>query len=391
MAVLNSLPNELLVDILSALNCFDLARVSQVSWRLNIVVEPLLYHDVSLGTRRPSLYVFQHFLRSVLSRPVLASYVRLLTISWESPLSPPDARFSNKPLSVAAARVGLRYPLHSQGAEIALLLHLLPRLTTLDLSPPAYFDVLDDFLTTQPYLPRSTLAPSLQSLHTIHYRGAGCIAVDLATLLALLTLPALRTLDIGFIDLECASSAPPAATTVSSSRVTDLRFGFDDASPALLAQVLRIPRALTRLSFEQLGRGDGFSRALETVRGSLEYLVVRMEGDETVGSLRRCVALRHVRCSMAALVGRVRDGETLARVLPVAIVGLWVEVGVGWGFGEVLRVVEGLVRGRRGFGLVGLQVVVVEREWAQREVDGEGVRRACEAVGVKLVVRDVGW
>lgn len=391
MAVLNSLPNELLMDIFSGLDCFDLARVSQVSCHLNAVVEPLLYQDVSLGTRRPSLHVFQLFLRTVLSRPVLANYVQLLTVSWESPLSPPDARFANGTLSTAAARVGLRYPLHSQGAEIALLLHLLPRLKTLDLSPPAYFDVLDDFLTSQPYLPRSTLASSLQSLRTIHYRGAGCIAVDLATLLALLTLPVLRTLDIGFIDLEAADEPPTAAMAASTSCVTDLRFGFDDANPVLLAQVLRIPHALTRLSFEQLGRGDGFSGALATVRPSLEYLVLRLEGDETVGSLRGWSVLRHVRCSMAALVGASRDGKVLAGVLPVAIEGLWVEVGAGWLFPEVLRVVESMVKVKGGYGLAKLEVVVVEREWSQRNKGVEDVKEACEAVGVKLVVRDVGW
>lgn len=379
------------MDIFSGLDCFDLARVSRVSCHLNTVVEPLLYQDVSLGTRRPSLHVFQLFLRTVLSRPVLARYVRLLTLSWETPPSPPDARTANKPLSAAAARVGLRYPLHSQGAEIALLLHLLPRLQTLDLSPPAYFDVLDDFLTSQPYLPRAALAPGLQSLRTIHYRSAGCVAVDIATLLALLTLPALRTLDIGFVDLEAAEAPPTAAMAVSSSRVTDLRFGFDDANAALLAQVLRIPQALTRLSFEQLGRGDGFSGALGAVRRSLEYLVVRLEGDETVGSLRGWSVLRHVRCSMAALVGASRDGDVLAGVLPLAIEGLWVEVGAGWLFAEVLRVVERLVGVKCVYGLVRLEVVVVEREWAQRGTGVERVREACEAAGVKLVVRDVGW
>lgn len=396
MAVLINLPNELLVHIFSDLDCFDLAPVSRASRRLHAVVEPLLYQHVSLGTRRPSPPVIRLFLRTLLSRPVLAGYVRLLTLRWDTPWAPPDARKTSAPLNAVAARVGLRYPLHSHGAEIALLLHLLPGLETLDLSPPEFFDVLDDFLTSQASLPPAALAPGLQSLRTVCYRSPGRIAADMTTLLALLTLPALRTLDIGFVDVDGAGHVDDSRVAPGSSRVTDLRVGFDDVDAALLARVLMVPSALTRLELDQGGcdGARGFAGALRSVGGTLEYLALTLDSDGVcVGSLRGWEALREVRCSMAALVGPRRDGVVLGELLPQALERLWVEGDDAWRFEEVVGLVEGLVKGREAYGLVQLGRVVLERE----VVEGRGecgvgrLRKMCGKVGVELVVKDAWW
>lgn len=394
MAVLIDLPNELLVHIFSDLDCFDLAPVSRACRRLHAVVEPLLYEYVSLGTLRPSPPVIQLFLRTLLSRPLLAGYVRILTLRWDTPWTPPDARKTSAPLSAVATRVGLRYPLHSHGAEIALLLHLLPGLETLNLSPPEFFDVLDDFLTSQASLPPAALAPGLQSLRTVCYRSPGRIAADMTTLLALLTLPALRTLDIGFVDVD--ADVDDSRVAPGSSRVTDLRVGFDDVDAALLARVLMVPSALTRLELDQGGcdGARGFAGALRSVGGTLEYLALTLDSEGVcVGSLRGWEALKEVRCSMAALVGRRRDGVVLGELLPQALERLWVEGDDAWRFEEVVGLVEGLVKSREAHGLVRLGKVVLVREVVEGR--GEGgvgrLREMCEKVDVELVVRDVWW
>lgn len=392
--MLIDLPNELLVDIFGDLDCFDLASVSLASRRLHALVEPLLYQNVSLVTLRPSPPVIRLFLRTLLSRPLLAGYVRLLTLRWDTPSAPPDARNPSTSLTAVAARVGLRYPLHSHGAEIALLLHLLPGLQTLDLSPPEFFDVLDDFLTSQASLPATALAPGLQYLRTVCYRSPGRIAADMTTLLALLTLPALRTLDIGFIDVDV--DVDDSRVAPGSSRVTDLRVGFDNVDAPLLARVLMVPTALTRLELDQGGcdGARGFAGALGSVGGTLEYLALTLDSDGVcVGSLRGWEALREVRCSMAALVGPRRDGVVLGELLPEALERLWVEGDDAWRFGEVVGMVEGLVKGREVYGLVMLRRVVLEREVLEgRGEDGVGrLKETCVKAGVELVVRDVCW
>lgn len=419
VSVLNSLANELLEGILSHLRCADLALASRVSRHLNTLAEPLLYRSVSLVSwSKPGPSPFHIIILTLLSRPLLANHVRYLFLSWHalpnicfgndrSPRFPPGLRR----LTAAAAEVGIDRPPRSDGAQVLLLLHLLPHLEVLDLTPPSEPDNFSTFLNDRDVFPTMPLPVALQSVREVHYYWSGrglewfdTDQLDPSILLVLFRLPAIRMLDVRFmchadVEIDWTEAAYP----VGSSTVTDLHFGYGDVTMYTFEKVLRIPRTLTHFSYGACSPGGRrffdtrrFKRALETAKETLQSLVLCFSdtidtdeegvvGDSTlgIGSLRDWLALRSIRCSLSTLLGEGRSVGTLrlVDVLPVGIRELEVEMDGFWSFEETMEELVELVERKEESGIRNLQVLTVPHYWGVQE----GLSVVCDAAGVALV------
>lgn len=411
---LETLPNELLAGILSHLKCSDLASVSRVSRHLNAVAEPCLYHTVTLNSwSKPGPSPFHIVLITLLSRPRVANHIRDLGLHWHST---PNVGFLNDPsphvlanhftLISAAAAVGLDNPLHSEEAQTILLLHLIPRLEVLNLMPPYEHDLLTTFLQGQ-------ASTGLQSLREVkYYWDTTENGVNPALLLSLFALPAIRVLDVYFLnDAEAdadTNHTDDLAHHIGTSTVTDLRFGYGDISPWAFDLILPIPRALTHFTYGAGASGScrrfdsaRFGQALMSAKFTLQSLVLcfadMADTDDyddteeespllTIGSLRDWPALCRIRCSLSPLLGKER--ETLLQlvdVLPRVIREFDVGLDEFWSYGETLAKVCEMVKGRGEGGLLQLARVGVPVWWG---VQGQ-LKAVCDAAGV-AVVRGAG-
>lgn len=154
MAIIHNLPSEILHDIVSHLGSHDLFATSLVSHSFYMISqcllyqEPILYlddgnwfydeaHFLDIYDKSPVPGSVTHFLRTLLLAPgreTTANYVRNLTVDLEGPQRPaihvPDIVL----LSAAALNLGLdARALDKYDAQIVLIIHLLPRLTSLEL------------------------------------------------------------------------------------------------------------------------------------------------------------------------------------------------------------------------------------------------------------------
>lgn len=81
---LSHVPDELLLIIFSGCNANDLAQLSRVNRRFQILAEPYLYKHIewlSTDTADPPIYLF---LRSILARPALATHVKHAILQGDS-------------------------------------------------------------------------------------------------------------------------------------------------------------------------------------------------------------------------------------------------------------------------------------------------------------------
>lgn len=376
MSVLNYLPNELLVGILSHLHHPDLARVCRVSSHLNTIAEPCLYQLVSLSSwGKPGPSPFHIIILTLLSRPLLANHVRYLNLSWHAT---PNIRSANDPspqvlpgmsiLTAAATSVGLHHPPHSDGVQILLLLHLLPDLEVLDLIPPSEPDQFFEFLNEQAILSTVPLPIALQSIPAIQYHWSDTgsdwddaeIKLNPSTLLALFGLPSIRTIDVRFLcNVNIEIDWNDVTYHVGSSTVTDLRFGYGDVSAYSFEKILPIPRALTHFSYGAISPGGRrlfdscrFRRALESAKDTLQSLVLcfsdevdtDVDGEVAnwtfgIGSFWDWLALRRIQCSLSTLLGEGRLVRTLrlVDVLPVGIREFEIEMDKFWSFEKTVE------------------------------------------------------
>lgn len=381
MAVLENLAHEILTEILSYLPCNDLAQTARVSLKLYTVSQSLLYTAPCVtsitGVRTPrSLQVLprttppplQLFLRTLLSAggEHLAAQARSLRLTWDNiPIDPP----TNVPADVAglfaaaASRIGLNLPLASQGAQVVLLLHLLPRLCVLDLGLPIDRDAVSDFMSgyhnATPAPARPLALDQLREFRCSPNLMNGPINPKL--LLVLLGMPNMRSVDVHIIDF----AYHPLQAPTRSSRVTKLRFTRAVVSPAALRCILATTVALTHFTYHlkcYLRDLDitHIAPALAPLRGTLQMLHFTIDkglyvhdGRPTVtgslGSLREWAGLRTLRCQLVGLLGC--GGQSgLVDMLPVGLRelevvedGYWAKEEVRGQVLPVLRLKETLV------------------------------------------------
>lgn len=273
MAV-NTIPVELLHEIFTYLGFTDQLSVPLVSPRWYATSRVALYQSLSLIPVSLML-----FLRTVLTPGLeyLATHVRTLTVTWKSlhaePIEPADLpRFD-----AAAQHYCLTQPRTMTNDYVELLLHLLPRVHELHLCPPDAPSSYNDFLGATPnsvHLPLALRSVRHLSCTWIsHHHG-----VTSEMLLAMLTLPNIRTLEVEI--LEDIDDPYPAITTATSP-ISKLHISYSQISLQSLARILQVPWALRHLSFSSTTyvmstNLEELYPALEPLRPTLQLLELQV-------------------------------------------------------------------------------------------------------------------
>lgn len=359
-----------------------------------------------------------HFLHNLVATPALAMHVRSLELqleSWPSSTpSPPDTESVVPPESVHGIRSEM------QGRQLVQLLHLLPRLTYLDLWPVEEPDnfrhlwpvdeqndggVLTQFhaLLTAP----TTLPAGLQNLREFRSVRDMGIAVTTALLIAVMALPSIRIIAVTIDD----SNDDPARTqpvlalaeaAAGSSGVTDLQLLYSDLSQPVLVAVLVIPRALTRFKYRSQcpeWRVDlpPFGASLVSLVPTLQDLRVGFARSEpmhvdddlhgTIGPLSAWNALETFESPILALLGRFPEGKmSLLDILPRRLHTLRVVHDPFWSTQEVEGLVVDLLESGEMVALREIGYIFAPRVEIQESALVR-LRRACEDVGVAFVVQ----
>ncbi|KAL0639032.1 hypothetical protein Q9L58_001914 [Maublancomyces gigas] len=285
------------------------------------------------------------FLRTLLTPGLdtLATHVRSISVSWDSllaePIDPVDL-----PLFHAAAQLhGLTEPCTMTNDFVELLLHLLPRVHSLVLRPADTPSTYDTFLgSTTAGVPLPLALRSVRNLSCTwnsHYYG-----VTGEMFLMMMTLPNIRTLDVQILD--GVNDALPTAT----SAVTTLHILYSGQSIKPLAPILRVPRALTHLSFIiSIHATDvdllELHHALEPQRNTIQLLDLRLtpdhrsahQGVALTASFATWPVLRGLRCPLRMLPGdRPCTMRRLREVFPPNLCELQLFVDYAYWYADVL-------------------------------------------------------
>lgn len=410
MAILEEVPNEILHEIISRLCPTDLVCTSTVSRHFQSISQAPLYRNPLLRVWGKKDTPLQLFLRTLLLSPdrqTLASYVRSLTVELEARTAPKPDSLDISLLTAAAISLGFNdHPLSAQGAQIVLLLRLLPRLNILDLwaldeGRGLGYTYFEDVL--QPPL---TLPLALQTIY--EFRSVGTTSATGVTpmiLVALMALPSIRKIVVAVTDedIESEDFLTAAAAAAGTSRVTELHLLYGDLTHRSLGAILKIPQALTRFSYSTMVAHSyfelvEFGEALAPLRSSLQHMWIDFAdterlGDEdmdedcydTIGSLRGWEVLQTLDCPLMALLGRSRTAGSrrLSDMLPLGLHILRVVGDHYWTTGEVVDQVVGLLEQGGIPALQGLEVVFTGEVLAVGMK--ERLSRACERSHVLLI------
>lgn len=390
MAVLQELPYETLIQILSGLSDADLAHLCCVSSRLRAVAEPLLYkapflsETSTIGTNRPSAEIFLQTLLSA-GRESLASHVRSLvvhrTVSLShSPEHSPNVEFG------------------PQSSQLVLLLHLLPSLHVLEIAPPTFGSVFTNLMESYQGTPLGTLPVGLQSLREFHCSRHNFHGMRAKTVLTLLRLPCIRSIHTSLDRHSGLITRAPSHAPVAST-ITDLRLsnGIPNSS---LYYLLKYLTSLTHFSYcaSVLDHFniDSYMDALAPLRNTLEHLHLeftsgRSYSDTTSSgttfsgkTLRTWPVLRTLSCALMPLLGKglQRDSQRLAEVLPPSLRELEILMDHYWSYEESLLQAVDLV-GEKETVVPKLEcLAVVKRRHSEPRLE-ERLTLACESAGVR--------
>lgn len=407
MAVIQSLPNEIFISILSCLPRSDLVNTSLVSHRLYAISQPLLYKKVTLisgGDNPTALYVF---LRTLLTpgREYLTLLVRTLVLDWDNfEYIPPVAPKSETALfTTKASHLGIGDPLESEGAQVVMLMHLFPRLHALHLIPPQFSDDFEELMEEHHATTDAAMLPrSLQSIREFSWSWfAGQTGISSTMLLTLLRLPSIRDINVHIID-EVEWPHPGTKDTIAVpdytgvSGVTHLKFRYGNISPSSLTRILKLPRALTHFSY-RAKEGFNFNfadlgAALRPLRHSLRHLDLdlfwgighiqfEVVPRTTLGSFQDWPVLRYLRIPMMPLLGKDRS-DLLAYMLPVGLCELEILSDPYWLFPDVVGEVV-VMLGRKASMLPSLrELKIVDKSTCLEVV--QKLRAACKVANVEL-------
>lgn len=402
MLNLNTIANETVAEIFTYLSIKDLLAVSRVCKRFQAISDPHLYRSAPLGrlcdftSPRPH----HNFIRTILTRPILASYVQSIQL-WcgetADPIDPIPPTEHDLTLLAAATR-NLEHPwLESESTQLTLLLHLLPNLRILNLRTSIFHDGIDPFLAQQAFVPTVSLPAGLTHLREIRYQYHA-IDTPPQSLLTMLNLPSIRKIyfysNLYADQLDLISDA-----CIGKSTVTDLHLEHRSMSTLALTRVLSMPRALAHFTYMDRGGNimdyGEFRKALAASRNTLQYLRVDLltmstrEPDvknerKSIGSLYDWPVLRTIWCPMDLLLGERPETQTprLVDVLPTVIEDFCVGADEYWGTSDVAGKLVELVKGKVVFGpesLVRVAMVINPGEVCGRE---DVLRAECNTGGV---------
>lgn len=402
MPTINTVPYEIVAHIFSFLTRANLTVVTLVSKRYQTIAEPILYKHPLLGHKNDSVPSrLQIFLRTVLTRPRLATYVRAIYLEWGTnriDCSVPQNSTDLALFLAAAKKVALRRRCDCRGTQAALLLYQLPNLQVLELSSTYRLTEFDAFLEDLAWCPVESLPAGLKSVHKISYINNWNTMTPLS-IIAIIKLPSIRTVCLRAIhDMTRLDRIPDAYNGRSS--VSELSIGPGTMWTHALANVLRMPQALTRFSFNHiLGSRSRFDyveigKGLETTRDTLQYLSLRldmrvplkagenhnseMEVQQTIGSLHDWPVLRTVHCPLAALLGR--QSSRLVDVLPAIVQEYTAFKDHFWQETEVMIKLLELIENKAVCGPA--QLTKVSAHFGKKRV--KALRAACVLSGVAL-------
>lgn len=345
MTVLEWLPYEVLTEILSHLPCADLATACRLSQHMRTVSKPLLYRALSFATRYLATPSTAELLLQTLLSPGgdrLTHQACSLCVQWDGISSqarhPHPDLTKNTTVEDAGMKHGLNISCASQGARVALLVLLLPRLRVLDMTA-AHPDFFNNFMEARssPAFAQDILLNLRKFRYSSDDRNVGLTP---AALLTVLNLPCIRDVEVHI--LRFREFPFTTFNVAATSTVTHLRFTKANLHPLFLEWVFKIPIALTHFSYSgERGTIDfnppAFGRALALLRRRLEFLHLDLTevalGDDgqtgsfpqTIGSLRDWPALRTVSCPLMALLGHgveLHHPPSFAYMLPVKIAEL---------------------------------------------------------------------
>lgn len=435
MTVLQDLPTELIREVFSLLSCVDLGPLCLVSRRFRSIAEPFLYKEVLLARPDKDELAITFFLRAVLDRPTLAGYVRFIDLNWlcpeDSSLDPdstPETANDINLFDTVAKSLGLPESPWSHGAQIVLLLHVLPNLQEFDFLLPDSCVILDEFIEGTVDIPIASLPAGLQSLRKFRSDWTFDLPGLTPTMLhALLRLPSIREIDV-HMESHMHRTEDPVEALISSvecrgmSSVTNLHLNNCKFKTSLLSGILQQPRALTHFSYHECNhRIAGFDittfrEALSHLRPTLQYLClgsiqaleIRRGGNNndgeryTIGSLRDWPVLRTVKCLLTTLLGRPAVATArLVDVVPAVIRELEItriddslpamyENARGWMLADMTDEIVDLLQRKEAYGLQGLAELTVHTSSPYAVAEVETVlSAACNASGVVGVRVDV--
>lgn len=432
MGIIQDMPNEILFKILSLLSHQDLLATSLVSHIFYTITQSPLYE-------KPCLYInggnrFYHtglavdnsdqsyvpgsvitFLRTLLLAPgreTLAHYVRALTIDLdvnpETTIPRPDIDM----LTVAASNLGFDgLALTEQGAQIILILRLLPRLTSLRLRDAVHegtfgYTILEDALKFS-----DTIPLGLRNIHQFRCSGIWKFTgITPEMIVRLLGLPSIRKITVSTTEDNYENEAfmTAAATAAGTSPVTELSLNSSDISIKSLELVLKIPKALTNFYYDSerpiwgINIAD-FGQALLPLQSSLQRLSIFFSemghiddypyanGDNIIGTLRGWKALRSLSVQLIVLLGdpdRASPTASLPDLLPLGLSSLLVEDDRFWS-GRVMvdQLIKVLERGE----MVVLRKLTLMLGYEGLTTDTEErLTRACRVVDVELDINKDG-
>lgn len=394
LPVLATLPTEILRQIFSSLHRLDLIEVSLVSRRLHSIASSLLYTHVLL-----SASTIHRFVCTILAREDHAEYVKNIRFKWPQTGS------------------------HKWYAlQVSLLMHLLPNIHILDCTPPGamceVFELFNIFCEGQL---SSSLPIGLQSVREIcstlnwnqpEYEDS---CQSLTTLLAMMTLPSIRKIQVHMAVLDPLNDFGHLCTAYAGkSHVTSLEMVDGYMSPSTLQQILLVPRALTHFSYCYNSQDQAFvdyltfGNAIRQVRATLEYLElcfwVPLLWDESgntvdvavsgsIGSLRNWPRLTRIRSPLVPLLGMPNTPRTLrlGEVLPKVIRELVVDLDSTWTMADVAGEIIYLTERKEAYGLTQLVDIKLGVSILPDLKRRKRLRVACAAAGIRFRVVSYDW
>lgn len=400
MASLITLPNETLVQVLSGLSTADLVQTSRLSHRFRVLSQPILYREPCLTALRssPDHQSIELFLRTLVGSPCenLCTHVRSLRVDWDDILTPD-----------VVTHPDIERPVGFHGTHVVLLLHLLPSLRVLQITPPpdhppnlSYFTHCIEQLhdTPRPGTGIPTFRLELLREFTSTYQP-DCGGVSVKTVLALMRLPYIDSIDVHIVDNSASYSRSPIDDTPSISPVKKLRLSINDPADDTFLILLRAPIALTRLSFRPIGYYNssivGCIEALASQQ-SLEYLHLDLMFTYFANTemvlprwALRLAALQTLVCSFMELLGNWISSESpgLADLLPRTIRELYILEGQYWSYVNIAEKLTVLLD-RKAEVLPDLEKIAIQRMSGYSEAVHGKLNGACEAAGVRLVTAD---
>lgn len=410
MVLFTGLPYELVSEIVSNLSTSDLASTSRVSQLFHSVSERYLYATPQLVSNTRAI---ENFLRTVLVPGNESLATRVNSLSLVSPDPGSKDRRKVRQMSFTSRRRMNQFSRNtapvtntiSQDVLIVQLLQLLPHLQVLQLGNLDTKDEFHNFITACHSVLPANMPVSLKSLREFRCgrtNGIGGITVN--TLLMLLGLPLIHTIDVHIIDgIVTPTKVNP------KSKVSNISLSYDNKRTASLGTILGRLQAVERLSYTIansyiVSHSISFRQALQPLKATLQYLrldcttlseINHGNGNDdtrTIGSLRDWPVLRTLISSLLPLLGTclIQLPPPLVGMLPECLCKLEILEDRYWSTIDAIRHLRNVLAEKEAM-VPGLEMMAVRG--AARRPAGIDVclKPACAVAGVELVNDTSEW